>query len=60
MCQRNRLFKERTLEIAETVFNVKTLNMFFNKLIEFIKMLKLPTKYTDFQQVKKVTSQDIE
>jgi hypothetical protein len=23
-------------------------------------MLKLPTKYTDFQQVKKVTSQDIE
>jgi hypothetical protein len=33
--------------------------LFFKKLAEFIKMLKLPVKYTDFQQINKVTSDDI-
>jgi hypothetical protein len=59
MCQRNKLFKARSLEIAKTVFDVKTLPLFFKKLAEFIKMLKLPVKYTDFQQINKVTNDDI-
>jgi hypothetical protein len=59
MCKRNKLFAERSLEIAKIVFGVNTLPLFFKKLSEFINLLKLPVKYTDFKQITNVTDDNI-
>jgi hypothetical protein len=60
MCSKSKLFKERSLEIARTVFGVSTLPLFFTALEAFIKLLKLPVKYTDFEQITNVTKQDLD
>jgi alcohol dehydrogenase YqhD (iron-dependent ADH family) len=59
MCRHNKLFQKYSLEIARSVFEVNTLPLFFRKLEEFIKLLKLPTKYTDFKQINKVSAADM-
>jgi hypothetical protein len=59
MCKHSKLFRDRSLEVAQNVFGVNTLSAFFIKLKTFIKLLKLPVKFTDFKQIKKVSDQDI-
>jgi cytochrome b subunit of formate dehydrogenase len=59
MCDKSKLFRESSLEIGKTLFGVNTLLLFFKKLEAFIKILKLPTKYTDFKQINKITKEDI-
>lgn len=60
MCKKNKKFKELSLEIAKEVFKVKTINDYLKKIKEYIKLCGLPQKYTDFNNIKKITKQDLE
>jgi alcohol dehydrogenase YqhD (iron-dependent ADH family) len=57
--QKNKLFRKYSIEIGRAVFRTKTLTGFYKELSKFIKLLGLPQKYTDFNQIKSVTKQDI-
>lgn len=52
-------FKDKTLYLAKEIFNVNSLEYFNEKLIELIKLLELPLKYTDFEEVKNVTDENL-
>jgi alcohol dehydrogenase YqhD (iron-dependent ADH family) len=58
--RKNNLFKKYSLEIGKHVFNVNTIDDFYKALLKFIKSIGLPTKYTDFQQIKNVNRQEIQ
>ncbi len=52
-------FKEKSLTLAKEVFNVSTIDDLIIELIKFIDLLKLPKKWTDFNEIKKVQPTDI-
>ncbi|MGL4947908.1 MAG: iron-containing alcohol dehydrogenase [Mycoplasma sp.] len=52
-------FFELTIELGKELFNVNTLDGFINELITLIKELKLPLKFTDFEEIKDVTGDDL-
>lgn len=58
-CKRDQWFKEKTLLLAERLFNVKTLEDFDNNLLDFIKSIKLPTKYSDFIEINNISDMDM-
>lgn len=60
MCAHDKKFKQLTIELSEILFSKKSVSYFINKIKSFIKLLDLPTKLTDFKEIKKVTKQDIE
>lgn len=58
-CNQFTWFKEKTLIIAQRIFNVNTVEEFLEKLVNFISSLKLPTKYTDFKEIKNINDGDL-
>jgi hypothetical protein len=62
MCnvENNKLFISRSLEIAKEIFGVNTLSAYFKKLDQFINLIKMPKRYTDFNVVKQVTKEDLD
>ena len=59
MCSQYEAFRVMTLELAKELFHVNSVKKFLHHLIAFIKMLKLPTRYSDFKEIGKVTKEDI-
>ncbi|MGL4950578.1 MAG: iron-containing alcohol dehydrogenase [Mycoplasma sp.] len=59
-CSNEEWFKELTIELANELFNVSTVDDFISELIKYIKELKLPLKWTDFSEIKEVSQNDIE
>ena len=57
--EKNKVFKKYSLEIAKYVFNVNSLDAYYRELLKFIKLIGMPTRYTDFKPITKVTKQDI-
>jgi hypothetical protein len=57
---KNKIFRNKALIICREIFNGKTLDDFFIYLKKFITMLHLPSKYTDFNEIKNVSKSDIE
>jgi hypothetical protein len=57
--KKNKLFKDYCLRMGKSVFGTKDLNGYFKALNAFIKLLGMPTKYTDFKQITKVTDKDL-
>jgi alcohol dehydrogenase YqhD (iron-dependent ADH family) len=57
--KKNKLFKNYCLQMGKVVFGTNDIKGYFNALSAFIKLLGLPTKYTDFEQIKEVTDADI-
>ena len=53
-------FKEKTLALGKEIFNTSSVNSFVEKLNQFIKQLKLPMKFSDFSEIKKITKDDID
>ncbi len=53
-------FKEKSLKLAREVFNVQTIDELIYELNEFITLLKLPKKWTDFKEIKTIQKNDIE
>jgi hypothetical protein len=53
-------FKDYCLKTGKAVFGVNTLSAFFKTMDDFIKLLGMPTKFTDFDQIKNVTKADID
>lgn len=60
MVESNNQYRDMTLELAKNVFNVNSINEFFDKLNVFIKNLSAPVKLTDFKEIKSVSENDIE
>lgn len=60
VCKYNKKFYNLSLEIGKDIFGVKTFPAYIKALKDFIKLLKLPTKFTDFNNIKKVEKADIE
>lgn len=60
MCAYDKKFKALTVELSQALFNSKSINHFIKQIQNFIKLLNLPTKLTDFKEIKKVTKQDID
>lgn len=60
MCAHDKKFKALTVELSQVLFNSKSINHFIKQVQNFIKLLNLPTKLTDFKEIKKVTKQDID
>ena len=60
MCAHDKKFKTLTVELSQALFNSKSINHFIKQIQNFIKLLNLPTKLTDFKEIKKVTKQDID
>lgn len=60
MCAHNKKFKDLTIELSQALFNNKSVDFFIKEIQKFIKLLKLPTKLTEFKEIKKVTKQDID
>lgn len=52
-------FKQRTLILAQRLFNVNSVDEFVSKIIEWIKELNLPIKYTDFKEISDISNDDI-
>ncbi|MBR2651709.1 hypothetical protein IKD48_02860 [bacterium] len=46
--------------LAERLFNVKTLDSFYENLLNIIKSLGLPIKYTDFNEITNINDSDME
>lgn len=59
-CKNEKWFYDKTLKLAKNVFNVKTLKKFLCILNKFIKSLNLPTKYSDFTEIRKIDEHDFE
>ena len=59
-CQRDKWFAEKTILLAERLFNVKTLDSFYENLLNIIKSLGLPIKYTDFNEITNINDSDME
>ncbi len=60
MCAHDKKFKALTVELSQALFNSNSINHFIKQIQNFIKLLNLPTKLTDFKEIKKVTKQDID
>ena len=60
MCSQYEAFRVMTLELAQELFHVKTVKKFIACLTAFIKMLKMPTRYSDFKEIGHITKEDIE
>lgn len=58
-CAKEKWFKDKTLTLAKEVFGVSTIDKFISELNAFIKVLGLPTKFTDFEEIKSVSKEDI-
>ncbi len=52
-------FRILTLELGDALFGVKSEKKFVKKLKDFIKSIGLPEKYTDFEQIKQITKEDL-
>lgn len=59
-CNHDNAFLKQTLELANEVFGVKTLNAFLLKLRNFIKGLGLPLKFSDFKEISKLSPKERE
>lgn len=60
MDKTDKRFAKISLDLAKNVFEVNSLEAFYKALDKFIMTLKLPKKYTDFQQIGSVTAKDIQ
>ena len=45
--------------MAKELFNVNTIPAYIKKIEQFIKLLGMPTKYTDFKQINEITPKDL-
>ncbi len=52
-------FREKTINLAQQVFNKNSVDEFINELINFIMLLELPIKFSNFNVIKNVSSDDI-
>ena len=59
MCSQYEAFRVMTLELGKELFGVNSVKKFLRHLIAFIKMLKMPTKYSDFKEIGKVGEKEI-
>ena len=59
MCAKSKKFKAKTRELAKELFNVHSLPEFITHLNSFIKMLKLPARYSDFKEIGKIHKKQI-
>lgn len=53
-------FKEKVVTLGKEVFGVQTFEQTIQFLVDFIKSIYLPTKWTDFQEIKEITAKDAE
>ena len=60
MCSHDKKFKDLTIELSQALFNSKSIDHFIKQIQNFIKLLNLPTKLTNFKEINKVTKQDID
>ena len=59
MCSQHEAFRVMTLELGKELFGVNSVKKFLHHLVAFIKMLKMPTKYSDFKEIGKVGEKEI-
>ena len=52
-------FKQKVVEMGINVFNTNDFNSTINALVEFIKSIYLPTKWTEFKEITKFESEEI-
>ncbi|KJH40674.1 alcohol dehydrogenase, iron-dependent [Dictyocaulus viviparus] len=57
-CQSDQVFCRQTLELAHEIFGVETVDQFSDQLVKFIKSIQLPVKFTDFPEIKEVSSEE--
>lgn len=57
--EKEKWFKEKTILLSKEIFNNPDINYFYEKLLEFIRMLGLPRKFTDFEEIKSINNRDI-
>ena len=59
MAKKSKKFYQLSLELAKELFNVNTIPAYIKKIEQFIKLLGMPTKYTDFKQINEITPKDL-
>ncbi|MCF0218014.1 MAG: iron-containing alcohol dehydrogenase [Malacoplasma sp.] len=52
-------FKQKVVEMGINVFNTNDFDSTINALLEFIKSIYLPTKWTEFKEITKFESEEI-
>lgn len=57
--QKEPWFKEKVVEFGKNIFNSNTFEETILSLKNFIKSIYLPTKWTEFNEIKTITSDDI-
>ncbi len=59
MCKHDAHFKQQTERLALSLYNDKSITNFLKELRKFIESIGLPTKYSDFDSIKKIDDQVI-
>ncbi len=57
-CEYQEWFKKKTLVLAKEVFNINNVEEFISFLNNWILKIGLPTKWTDFEEIKAVSEHD--
>ena len=53
-------FKDKVIELGRNVFKTETFEATISYLVQFIKSINLPTKWTDFKEIEKFESEEAE
>lgn len=60
MCSKYEIFRQLTISLGKELFGVNSHKKCIACIRDFIKTIKMPTKYSDFKEIGKITTKDIE